>query len=271
VNTPRTNTNQDLLLTIVGKLGPLLDRIVFVGGCVTGLLVTDPGAGPIRATADVDVIANMASTVGFAITDEMLRLENADKKAAAPARTSADVDAVARSSYTEFIKLSEQLRKLGFRESVIESAPICRWEYEGLILDVMPTDSSVLGFTNRWYEAAFENSTQFLIGDYNIRLITAPYFLATKLEAFHSRGKNDYSASRDLEDIVTVVDGRPELLEEVSLAVPELQRYISKEFRNLLVDQSFLEALPGFLLPDDASQERDKLILQRMHDLVSNE
>ena len=43
------------------RLGPLLPEIVFVGGCATNLLVTDPEAAPIRETYDVDVIAEIAS------------------------------------------------------------------------------------------------------------------------------------------------------------------------------------------------------------------
>jgi hypothetical protein len=47
-----------------------------------------------------------------------------------------------------------------------------------------------------------------------IRSITAPYFLATKLEAFQSRGKGDVFASHDLEDVIAVIDGRPAITEE---------------------------------------------------------
>jgi len=46
-------------------------------------------------------------------------------------------------------------------------------------------------------------------------MVLAPYFLATKLEAFDGRGKGDYLSSHDIEDIVAVLDGRPEILDEL--------------------------------------------------------
>jgi hypothetical protein len=54
--------NLELLKFAADLLRPLLPEIVFVGGCATGLLITDPGAAPVRATYDVDVIAEIASS-----------------------------------------------------------------------------------------------------------------------------------------------------------------------------------------------------------------
>jgi hypothetical protein len=109
----------------------------------------------------------------------------------------------------------------------------------------MPTDTSILGWGNRWYSAALMKAARARIGAYNVRSITAPYFLATKLEAFHGRGNNDYRMSHDLEDIVTVIDGRPELIEEVTLSEPELRRFLSDEFCLLLSLRSFEMHCPG--------------------------
>jgi hypothetical protein len=230
VNIRPENPNLDQLMAAAAKLNPLLDQIAFVGGCLTGLLVTDPAAAPVRATFDVDVIVEAAS-------------------------------------YAEFTVLEDQLRRLGFRESHLEGAPICRWVSGGLILDFMPTNSSILGFSNQWYHPALNNAQRARIGEHEIRLITAPYFLATKLEAFHGRGQNDFS-SHDLEDIVTVIDGRPELVDEVRLAPADLQKYLSDEFRALLSNRDFLDALPGHLLPDAANQQRVGLVRGRMKQLV---
>jgi len=132
----------------------------------------------------------------------------------------------------------------------------------------MPTDSSILGFSNIWYAPALENAQRSRIGETEIRHITAPYFVATKLEAFHGRGKNDFRTSHDLEDIVTVIDGRAELVEEVRVAGRDLQEYLSREFRTLLSNRDFTEALSGHLLPDAASQQRLGLVLKRMQQLV---
>lgn len=225
------NPNLAQLSSAAAKLAPLLDQIAFVGGCVTGLLLTDPAAAPVRPTLDVDAI-------------------------------------VAIASYAEFTLLENRLRELGFRESRAEGAPICRWLHGNLILDLMPTDASILGFSNRWYRPALQNAQKVKIANYEIQIITAPYFLATKLEAFHGRGKTDYRASHDLEDIVTVIDGRPELVDEVRLAAADLQNDLREEFLALLSNRDFLESLPGHLLPDVASQQRIGLVMKRMQQLA---
>ena len=227
------NPNLAQLVAAVAKLAPLLGEIAFVGGCVTGLLLTDPAAAPVRPTLDVDAI-------------------------------------VAIASYAEFTLLENRLRELGFRESHAEGAPICRWLHGDLILDLMPTDSSILGFSNRWYRPVLENAQKARIGGHEIQIITAPYFLATKLEAFNGRGKNDFRASHDLEDIVAVIDGRAEIVDEVHVAATDLQNYLSEEFRALLSNRDFLEALPGHLLPDIASQQRLGLVMKRMQQLVES-
>src|SRR5262249_42054633 len=153
-------------------LKPLLDDLVFVGGCVTGVLITDPAAADVRPTYDVDAIAEIGT-------------------------------------YAEYAAFSARLRELGFGEDPREGAPICRWRHGKLILDVMPTDETILGFSNRWYVAAMVHSERIdLEKNLIVRIATAPYFLATKIEAFKGRGKNDYLASHDLEDLVAVIDGR---------------------------------------------------------------
>jgi predicted nucleotidyltransferase len=223
--------NAQMLAAAVEKLVPLLDRIVFVGGCATGLLITDPGASPVRPTLDVDAIIDLAS-------------------------------------YAQFADLENRLQDLGFQPSHVEGAPICRWTHQDLVLDLMPTDSSILGFSNRWYHMALQNSETTRIGTHKIRLITAPYFLATKLEALHGRGQHDYRLSRDLEDIVTVIDGRPEIVNEVQETEDRLRQYLSDELSTLLADRNFMESLPGHLLPDAASQQRLRIVLHRIEQIA---
>ena len=125
----------------VEKLAPLLDRIVFVGGCATGLLITDPAAAPVRATVDVDVIVHLVNEIGYTIP-ELLTADSSSLPNATPVRPTADVDAVIEpSSYPDYLKLGEQLRQLGFHECTDEGAPVCRWVCGELVLDVMPTDA----------------------------------------------------------------------------------------------------------------------------------
>ncbi len=222
------NPNLEILETAVKLLGPLADDVVFLGGCTTGLLVTDSAAPLFRVTLDVDFIVEVASLV-------------------------------------EYYRFTDKLRQLGLTEDSRPGAPICRWRTELLVLDVMPTDPAVLGFGNRWFAKAFRAANwATLPSGKRIRLLPAPYFLATKIEAFNYRGKGDFHLSYDIEDLVAVLDGRAEVVIEVRKAEPDLRCYIGDYFLELLQDINFLDALPGYLPPDTASQDRLLLIIERM-------
>jgi hypothetical protein len=128
----------------------------------------------------------------------------------------------------------------------------------------MPTDESILGFSNRWYAPAIASAQTVEIAGARIRLVTPPYFIATKFQAFNGRGNNDYSGSQDLEDVIAVTDGRPEIVEEVRQASSDVRSYIASEFGRLLAMRAFVDALPGFLLPDSATQARYPVLLDRL-------
>ena len=44
------NPNLEILEQTVERLGELADEMVFLGGCATGLLISDAAAPPIRVT-----------------------------------------------------------------------------------------------------------------------------------------------------------------------------------------------------------------------------
>jgi|SRR5215469_7206107 len=114
-----------------------------------------------------------------------------------------------------------------FAEDSSEGAPICRWKQETTILDVMPLDEQILGFSNRWYRAALESAERRdLPEDVRILLVNPVYFCATKLEAFRGRGNDDYLASHDLEDFMAVIDGRPEFIDEIQNASADVRAYL---------------------------------------------
>lgn len=122
-------------------------------------------------------------------------------------------------------------------------------------------DEAILGFSNRWYPEALRSAQRLeLRTDLCIRLISAPAFIATKLEAFNSRGKADVMTSHDLEDLINVVDGRPELTDEVGATQEDLRRYLAEEFENILRDRNFRNCLPGLL----ADPDRVSLVMKRL-------
>jgi hypothetical protein len=215
------------LVAVAKRLGPLRERVVFVGGMIRGLLVTDPAAGPPRPTDDVDLI----------------------------------VDVPSRQAYYE---LGEQLRELGFQEDVEEGAPICRWVVDGVRADVMPIDPGILGFSNVWYAGASDHARITKTPDGEFRHLDGPHFCATKLEAFASRAEGNLY-HHDLEDFIALVDERESLVDEIDTAPKDLRDFLAETVAGLLASQPFLEALPGHLQGDEASQRRLPLLLSRLH------
>ena len=133
------------------------------------------------------------------------------------------------------------------------------------MLDVMSTQKGALGFSNRWYEGATQTAKPASLPSGKvIRLIAAPFFLGTKMEAFYDRGENDYSMSHDLEDFIAVVEGREQLLEELAGAPADIRKYLGEATSKLLGNERFLEVLPGYVPGDSISQRRIPIIIERL-------
>jgi hypothetical protein len=225
-------SNLPLLESAASKLRHLLDEVVFVGGSTLDLIVTDQASAPIRPTEDVDVVVEITT-------------------------------------YGDYVIFSDKLRWIGFQEDTRQGAPLCRWVNEDLTLDVMPLDKAILGFSNRWYPGAMTTARPASLPSGKvIRLVTAPFFLGTKMEAFRNRGNNDYFGSHDLEDFIAVVEGREALLDEMPLAPVDLRLYLSEQVTVLLADSRFHDALPGYVPGDFISQRRVPLIVRRLRALT---
>jgi hypothetical protein len=223
--------NLNRIRFVAEKLSPLPDRVVFLGGSVVGFLLTDTGAPDVRPTLDVDVIVGVKTQ-------------------------------------REYHKLSESLRGLGFKE-VVESDVICRWHINDTLVDIMPTSGKVLGFTNRWYPLAMETASQYEITQtLSINLVSPPCFIATKIAAFESRGNQDFLLSDDINDIIYVVNGRPEIVDEIKNSDTDLRKYLSRKFKKLLKDDFFHEAIQGCLRADMENQSRYYKIIERLKDAV---
>jgi hypothetical protein len=219
------------LWTVAQSLGDLLDQVVFVGGMIRELVISDPAAGPARPTQDVDCIVNLPS----------------------------------RAEYQRF---TEQLRSRGFSECMDDGAPICRWLVQSQRVDMMPVDPAILGFSNVWYPSGLEHSIKVQGPDAAIRIVDAVHFCATKIEAFLERGEGDFY-HHDMEDFIAVVDGRPELVAELEQAPDDVRDFIAGTVADWLNDQRFIDALPGNLAGDAASQARLPILLGRLRELTS--
>ena len=207
-------SNLPLLEGIARQIEPLLDEIVFVGGATVELFFTSPVAARVRMTRDADVICEVTGRVGYH-------------------------------------RLGERLRALGFSEDTSPGAPMCRWRSAAGILDVMPTDETILGFSNPWYEYGIRTARPVTLApDLSIRLLTPPVFLATKLAAYAGRGCGDLLGSHDIEDIVNVVAYRLEIVGETKAETTELRHWIADRVREHLIDHPDFEDAVAGNLPD---------------------
>lgn len=227
-------TPVELLELAAEALGELVGRVMFVGGAVVPLWVSDPGAPPARPTKDVDAV----------------------------------IEILTRSEMASF---ESELRSRGFAD---DGEVICRWHHEnGLILDVMPTRPELLGFENEWQGRAMAHALDHeLPSGAVIKIIPPVHLLATKVEAFLGRGSEDPIASRDLSDIVAMLDGREELIAEVRSEPAELRDYLAKAFAAMRDLPGFEEALAGQALPDRISQERVRaIVIPRLEAMVEGQ
>lgn len=225
--------NIQMLEVVAQALGQdLCQEVAFVGGCTTALLLTDElSREDVRYTDDVDLVVHLTG-------------------------------------YAQWQQLVEQLRSKGFTQSPQDEV-ICRMRLGELKVDFMPADAEtadLLGCNNLWFKDGLANAQWYeLPSGRRIRLFTPPYFLGSKLEAYAGRGAQNPLSSQDLEDILNLVNGREELLQEVDAAAAELRTYLAQKLAELLGNNEF-----GYLVQDTArgDNEREQIIWQRLRHIA---
>ena len=220
-------------MRIVAKRLQTIDvPFAFVGGAVVAVLVDHPELTEIRPTKDVDVIVEIATLV-------------------------------------DYYALEKRLRASGFQHDTAEGAPICRWIIDECRVDVMPTTSAPLGMNSKWFPEALATAQTRDLGEgCSAQVILPALFLTTKLEAFKDRGHGDYYASHDLEDIITLVDGRASIIDDVAESPEPVRKFVGVGVRKILTQPDFQDAFPGHL--SALSRTRAPLVmgrLQRIADL----
>ena len=104
------DVNRAMVREAAQALGSLRDEVVFVGGAIAGLLITDPIGIRIRPTNDVDCVIEVQSRLTY-------------------------------------LRLSQGLFESGWRQNAND--PICRFRKGPVVVDIMPTDPGIVGFGNR--------------------------------------------------------------------------------------------------------------------------
>ncbi|MFN9711039.1 MAG: hypothetical protein ACK55K_06485 [Bacteroidota bacterium] len=212
-------------------LGEMTHSVLFVGGATVSLY-TDRPASEVRPTDDVDILVELIHYSGYA-------------------------------------DIEEQLRKKGFVNEQ-ESGIICRFKIHGIIVDVMPTSSNVLGFTNKWYEEGFSKPMEWQLSEgLSIKLLEPVYFLASKMEAFKGRGGGDGRMSSDFEDIVYVLNNRNAIWDEIEKAPTHLRAYLKNEFQKISQKDFLYEWISANL--DYTEQKRTDFIVGGIEGFIGSE
>jgi len=224
----KRSNNIEMLQQVAFGLGDLRDDMVFVGGAVTELYADDPAASDIRPTIDVDCVVELGT----------------------------------RKAYYE---LEEDLRKRMFANDMTQGAPICRWIYDGILVDIMPINSVILGFGNKWYKPGVDRKIAKTLPDGSfIYVFSVEYFLAAKFEALIGRGGKDLRLSHDFEDIVYVLDNCLEIEEIISISEDyELLNYFKEVFGMLILNPNIEESV-RCVLPLNTDDERVEYIVNKM-------
>lgn len=213
------------LRVVAGHLESLDLNYAFTGGAVVNLLLDDPDFAPARPTKDIDVILELLGG-------------------------------------GDYSKVEAALREAGFVNDV--EGPICRWHLGKLIVDIMPTAGDRFGLNTQWFAEALETSSIIEYAHAKLRVVSPLGLLVTKYLTFTERGKGDFFASHDLEDFITVIDGRAKIVSEVEEAPADFRCYLIQGIRSLMSNKAFCEALSGHLPADSASQGRLPMLKDKL-------
>lgn len=202
--------NIAVIAEIATALQPIKEEIVFVGGAVVSLYTDDPAADEIRPTQDVDMTLNVVN-------------------------------------FGKWVDLQEELATLGFHPNPKGHA-ICSYKYKDIPVDIMSTEDGPLGPANRWYKIGFQNLWTAKAKDQEIKIFSAPCYLATKFEAYNNRG-NDYRTSHDIEDIIYVLDNRTTIVDEIATTEKSIRSFLIQELEKLIAKDLLEEVLITHIHP----------------------
>lgn len=221
--------NIAVVAEVAQALKELKNQMVFIGGAVVSIYADDPVADEIRPTSDIDMTINLMN-------------------------------------FSNWAKMQERLAELGFYPDPFGHA-ICSYKYHDIPVDIMPAEDGPLGPSNKWYKIGFENLWKVKAKEEEIRILSAPAYLATKFEAFNSWG-SDYRTSHDFEDIIYVLDNRLTIVLEVQNAHIEIREFLKSEMKNILRNR-FLEEILNSHIHPLMQEERTPIILKKLNQITN--
>ncbi|MCK4642158.1 hypothetical protein KAU32_00845 [bacterium] len=205
-------------------LEELKDQVVFVGGSVVPLYIENPAVSDFRPTKDIDCIIQIQSRMMY-------------------------------------YNLEKIMRSKGFENSTNGDDPICRWIYDESLIDVMPTDESILGFTNKWHGKGFNEAEDIeIINGLRIKILPLSFFIAAKIEAHNGRAE-DLRISEDFEDVITIIDGQIDLADFGKYFPSDVKEYIKSQFVVFLRRKEFSESIYAHVQSGLERKDRAKEII----------
>ena len=222
--------NIAVVAEIAEALKDIKQEMVFVGGAIISLYTDDPAADEIRPTQDVDMTINILNLGHW---------EEVQKK----------------------------LSELGFQPDPFGHA-ICSYKYNDIPVDIMATEDGPLGPSNRWYKVGFKNLWNVKVKDQEIKILSAPCYLATKFEAFKNRG-NDYRTSHDIEDIIYVLDNRIDIVSEITEGEPSILLFIREQLQIIINKGILKEVLVSHIHPL-MLDERIVIVEEKIEQILQN-
>lgn len=225
-----TEINRKLIIKIADGLEELLPQVIFVGGATVSLYVDDPAADDVRPTKDLDLSLSVATA-------------------------------------SELEEMRMKLNEKGFQQSSFLDV-ICRFEYDGILVDVMNTQPIFWAPANPWFEGGFKNSISIAMDGRKIRIMPFNYFLASKFAAYTDRGGNNPVTSSDFEDIVYLLDNRTDWTTSIKNEEnTELKKYLLEHLNNILTNRRMQEAVEANLFYETRDL-RYKMILRKLEEII---
>ena len=224
--------NQTINLRVVEKVANSLEElnkdVIYVGGAVVSLYVTDEGAEQPRPTKDIDISVQI-------------------------------------STYAQMEELREKLALKKIYPAPSEKV-MYRYSYEDILIDFIPFEETPLGPTNRWLKPGFEKAYPVNIGELEIKILPVSLFLATKWEAFKSRG-SDPRTSHDFEDIIYIVNNNKEVVEDVRNANHDVKDFLKEMSHEVLNHASRNEIIECHINPFTVDERRE-IVIEKLSEIL---
>lgn len=163
--------------------------------------------------------------------------------------------------------IQSELKDLGFSPDPFGHA-ICSYKYKNIPVDIMSTEDSPLGPSNRWYKIGFDNRWKVNAIDQEIKILSAPCYLATKFEAYNSRG-TDYRMSHDIEDIFYILDNRTTIVKEIKQDQESIRQFITDQLRDIQNQGLLQEVLISHIHPL-MIEERMPIVQEKINQILEN-